>query len=222
MKFFRKLELKYGTRAIPNLMMYLCIMYAVGWAILMMAPQVYYQYLSLNVPAILHGQIWRIITWVVFPPSTNLIFGLIMIYVYWTIGRNLEMVWGSFEFDWFIFQGILIHIIGAFVINAVAGPQISFLDPITSQNFNLSIMLAFMLTFPEATFLLFYIIPIKAKYLGIFYIVMTLLNFIQGSAGMRAEIILSLINIILFLIITGKLDNIINNIKNRSYRNRFR
>ena len=105
------------------------------------------------------------------------------------------------------------------MINAIAGPQISFLDPITSQNFNLSIMLAFMLTFPEATFLLFYVIPIKAKYLGVFYVVMTLINFIQGSAGMRAEIILSLINIILFLVFTGKLDNIINNIKNR---NRFR
>ena len=52
--------------------------------------------------------------------------------------------------------------------------------------------------------------------------VMTIINFIQGSAGMRAEIILSLINIILFLVFTGKLDNIINNIKNRSNRNRFR
>lgn len=222
MKFFRKLELKYGTRAIPNLMMYLCILYAIGWVTLMVFPQFYFSYMSLNVPAILHGQIWRLISWLVYPPSTNLIFGLIMIYVYWTLGRNLEMVWGTFKFNWFIFQGILVHIIGAFVINAVAGPQISFLTPITSQNFNLSIMLAFMSTFPEATFLLFYIIPVKAKYLGIFYLVMTALNFIQGGPGMKAEIILSLINLVLFLVITGGADGIINNIKNKINRKRFR
>ena len=221
MKWFRKLEFKFGTRAIPNLMMYLCIIYTVGWVISLVMPGFYYEYLSLNVPAILHGQIWRIITWLAYPPSKSLLFGLIMIYVYWTIGRTLEMLWGSFQFNVFIFMGIIIHVIGAFVVNAVVGPHVSMLSPITPINFSLSIMLAFMASFPDARFLLFYVIPVKAKYLGIFYIAMTVMNFIQGGPGTRAEIILSLINVVLFLIITGRAQGFVNSVKNKRNRNGF-
>lgn len=220
MKWFRKLELKFGTRAIPNLMMYLCIIYAAGWVIQLVWPEFYFTYLSLNVPAILHGQIWRVITWLAYPPSTSWIFGLIMVYVYWTIGRNLEALWGSFQFNTFIFMGIIIHVAGAFAVNAIFGPAVSIFSPITPINFSLSILLAFMMSFPDAQFLLFYIIPVKAKYLGVFYIAMTVLNFIQGGAGTRAEIILSLVNVALFALFTGRIDDFLYRIKNR--RNGFR
>lgn len=221
MKFFRKLELKFGVRAIPNIMMYLCIVYAIGWVVLLVFPEFYYSYLTLNVPAILHGQIWRIITWLAYPPSTSVIFGLIMVYVYWTVGRNLEMLWGSFQFNWFIIQGILLNVIGAFVVNAIWGPVISQLSPITPINFTLSILLAFMMSFPDAHFLLFYIIPVKAKYLGVFYIAVTILNFIRGGIGTRAEIIISLVNVVLFLVFTGRAQGFIDSIKNKRNRNRF-
>ena len=221
MKFFRKLELKFGIRAIPNLMMYLCIIYAIGWVILLVLPEFYFSYLALNVPAILKGQIWRLISWLAYPPSRSWIFGLIMVYVYWTIGRNLEMLWGSFQFNWFIIQGILLNVIGAFVVNAIWGPVVSQFNPITPINFTLSIMLAFMMSFPDARFLLFYIIPVKAKYLGVFYIAMTVLNFIQGGIGTKAEIIISLINVVLFLVITGRAQGMISSIKNKRNRNGF-
>lgn len=222
MKWFRKLELKIGIKAIPNLMMYLCIVYAAGWVIQLVWPEFYFTYLSLNVPAIMKGQIWRLITWLAYPPSTSRIFGLIMVYVYWTIGRNLEALWGSFQFNVFIFMGIIIHVAGAFVVNAIFGPAVSIFSPITPINFSLSILLAFMMSFPDAQFLLFYIIPVKAKYLGVFYIAMTVLNFIQGGTGTRAEIIFSLINVALFALITGRLDDFIYRIKNRRNRNGFR
>jgi len=186
-------------------MIILCVLYAIGWVINLTAPEIYTEMLALNVPGILHGQIWRVITWLMYPPSTSLIFGLIMIYVYWTIGRNLEMMWGSFEFDWFIIQGVILHLLGGLVLYLMYG-VVSALPGmmLTPVNFSLSIMLAFMMSFPDAQFLLFFVVPIKGKWLGIFYLVMTAISFIQGGPGVKAEIIVSVLNVALFFIFTGK------------------
>ena len=57
-----KMERKFGRYAIPNLMYYIVILYAVGVLVQMMAPAFYIQYLMLDARAILHGQIWRVVT----------------------------------------------------------------------------------------------------------------------------------------------------------------
>ena len=56
-----KMERKFGRYAIPNLMYYIVILYAVGVLVQMMAPAFYIQYLMLDARAILHGQIWRVV-----------------------------------------------------------------------------------------------------------------------------------------------------------------
>ena len=62
MKFFYKLERKYGKYAIPNLMQYIVVLYGAGLIISLWNPWIYTRYLALNGKAILHGQIWRIVT----------------------------------------------------------------------------------------------------------------------------------------------------------------
>ena len=64
-----KMERKFGRYAIPNLMYYIVILYAVGVLVQMMAPAFYIQYLMLDARAILHGQIWRVVTFMIWPPS---------------------------------------------------------------------------------------------------------------------------------------------------------
>ena len=65
-----KLERKFGRYAIPNLMYYLIVLYVIGFAVYTINPFFYVNYLSLNPAAILHGQIWRIITFAALPPSS--------------------------------------------------------------------------------------------------------------------------------------------------------
>jgi len=214
MKWFRKLELKHGQSAVRNLMIVLCVMYAAGWVIQLVEGMIYYNYMTLTAADVLHGQVWRLVTWLMYPPSVNPVFGLIMIYVYWTIGRDIEYAWGSFQFDWFIIQGVIFHIIGAFLLylRYRTGGVLIMLTPV---NFSLSILLAFMASYPDAQFLLFFVVPVKAKYLGVFYAVMTVLNFIQGSAGERTEIIISLINVLVFLVISGRAASITDRFRKR-------
>ncbi len=70
----------------------------------------------LDASAILRGQIWRIITFMIWPPSTGMFFNLIAIYLYYNLGTTLEQVWGTFRFNLYLFMGILGHVLAALII----------------------------------------------------------------------------------------------------------
>ena len=116
MNWLDKLERKMGRYAIHNLMYYIIILYVVGLVVQLFAPSFYYQYLSLDVNAILHGQIWRIVTFIIQPPQTNYIFMIFALYLYYMLGRELENTWGAFRFNLYFFAGMLFHVIAAFEI----------------------------------------------------------------------------------------------------------
>ena len=73
-KFLNKMERKFGRYAIPGLMKYICVLYIIGLFINIASPQVYYYYLSLNPYRILHGEVWRLVTFLIQSPNSNVIF----------------------------------------------------------------------------------------------------------------------------------------------------
>ena len=85
-----KLERKYGKYAIRNLMYYIIILYAVGWVLQMFAEGFYETWLSLDPTMIMRGQIWRLVTFIIYPPNTNIFYLLISLYLYYSIGKTLE------------------------------------------------------------------------------------------------------------------------------------
>ena len=145
MNFFRKLERKFGRFAIPNLMYYIIMMYAAGFVMSLFNPYFYVQYLALDAAAILRGQVWRIVTFLVCPPQSGVLFALLAMYLYYSIGATLERVWGTFRFNMFFFMGVLGHIIAAFLVYGVTG----FSVPMSPYYLNESLFLAFACTFPE-------------------------------------------------------------------------
>ncbi len=113
MKFLRKLERNFGKYAVPNLMYYIILMYGAGIVIDLVMPGLYYQYLCLDAAAILRGQVWRLVTFLICPPSSGIFFNLIAMFLYYSLGTTLERVWGTFRFNLYFFSGILFHIIAA-------------------------------------------------------------------------------------------------------------
>ena len=198
MNILSKLERKFGKYAIPNLMYYIVILYAAGMMIQMFAPQVYIQYLMLDASAILHGQIWRVITFLMWPSSGDPFINVLVIYCYFNLGRNLEYVWGSFRFNLYFFMGILGHVLAALVIYLLFG----MVYPLTADYLNFSLFFAFAATFPEAKFLLFFVIPVKAKWLALFDAFFLVFGFVYGSLPQRIAIFLSLANFIIFFLMT--------------------
>lgn len=207
-------EKKFGKYAIKNLSLTLIMCYAAGYLIEMVLPGLFY-FLTLNPYAIIHGQVWRLVTWILIPPdSSNLFFVLLMLYFYYSLGTSLERTWGTYRYNVYIFSGMLFTIIGSFLMMGYCymvrpadmvsyGPSVFFsaVSPLFSTYYvNMSIFLAFAATFPEVQVLLMFIIPIKVKVLGIIYGVMLIANFIQGSAYSRFAMAASLFNFVVFWI----------------------
>lgn len=199
-----KWERKFGKYAIPNLTVILILCYVAGYVLNWVAPGAI-SYLTLDPYAILHGQVWRLVTWVISPPSAlnggaffgvNLLFVAIMLFFYFSLGTTLERVWGTWKYNVYLFTGMLLTIAGAFacmgiyyLLNPDMGPETaSALFRIGSMFFstyyvNMSIFLAYALTFPNAQVLLMMVIPVRVKWLGIIYGALLVLDMFQYLAG---------------------------------------
>ncbi len=162
MKLLNKLERKLGKYAIPNLMFYVVILYIVGFILDLVSPSFYASYLSLNIAAVLEGQVWRLVTFIIQPPNTNIIFVIFTLYLYYMIGRQLEYAWGAFRFNFYYFMGVLFHIIAAVLAYFIF--KISL--PMGTYYLNMSLFFAYAALYPNQKFYLMGIIPIKVKWLA--------------------------------------------------------
>lgn len=206
MDWLSKLERRFGKYAIPNLMFYIIIMYGAGFVLNLINPTFYYQYLSLDAAAILHGQIWRIITFMIQPPSTSLIFIIFALYLYYMIGVELERAWGAFRFNLYFFSGVIFHVIAEILVYLFTGMSL----PIDTWYLNMSLFFAFAALYPDVKFLLFFIIPIKVKWLALFdgaYFVYTIiLAFLPSYGGSafgviyKANAVAAVVSILNFII----------------------
>ena len=181
MKFLDKLEKKFGKYAIKNLMYYIIMLYALGFVIMLVKPEIYTNFLSLNAPAILSGQIWRIFTYIIYPPTGSLITILISLYFYYVVGSLLERQWGTFRFNLYFFTGVLLHAIAAIVCYLVWGMVLE----MGTYYLNLSMFFAFAAMFPNMQVLFMWLIPIKMKWLayidGIYFAVTIVAGFMSES-----------------------------------------
>lgn len=198
MSLLNKLEKKYSKYAIHNLMYYIVILYGIGIVVQSFYPAVYYAFLALDARAILHGQIWRIVTFMIWPPSNSLVFNFLAIYLYYNLGTALERVWGAFRFNLYFFMGVIGHVLAAVIIYLVFGT----VYPLTTDYLNFSLFFAFAATFPDMQFLLFFVIPIKAKWLALFNGAYFLYGLYFGNGAARIAIFMSLINFVIYFAMT--------------------
>ena len=162
MKWMNKLERKFGKYAIPNLMYYIIILYVVGVILSIFAPGFYYQYLALDAYAILHGQVWRLITFLIQPPNSSIWFMIFALYLYYMIGTQLEYAWGTFRFNLYFFMGVFLHVVAALLAYLLFGVSL----PLGTSYINLSLFFAYAAMYPNQQFYFFIIIPVKVKWLA--------------------------------------------------------
>ena len=227
-------EKKFGRYAISNLSLILVALYAVGYVIEMFAPNLAY-YMTLNPWAVVHGQVWRLFTWLLIPPpSSNMLFTVIMLFFYYSIGTSLERVWGDYKYNVFIFRGILMTLASSLLwmvfVLAVYGRGFSgemlngyftsYAFGFSTYYINMSIFLAYALTFPEAQVLLFFLIPIKVKWLGFIDAAYLIYEMIAGSGSYRFAIAAALLNVVILWLTRGGWSRI--NPREQARRRNFR
>ena len=214
MKLMNRLERKFGKYAIRNLPLIMIILEAIGYTLSLVAPNIL-NYICFSPALICRGQVWRLITWVLMPPSQLNIFTVIMLFFYYWIARMLASTWGDFYFNMYLLGGIVITDIGMMIAYPVflsvgsmsALLNISYMSAFVNLYYiQTTILLAFAFTYPNAQVLLYFIIPIKMSWLGVFEGIMLVYSFIRaGMATPRLVILLAVLNMILYFLMTKDL-----------------
>lgn len=207
MNWLDKLERKLGRFAIPNLTVYLLVGYVIGFGIVNLMRDMV-GYLTLEPALILRGQVWRLISWVLIPPTDNLISLVFLVLLYYSLGTALERTWGSFRYNVYIFSGLLFTVLAVFGLYAFyyfrygVEVPLSAVGLIGTNYITMSIFLAFAVIYPDMEVMLYFILPIKMKWMALVYVVLAGYDFINGGIGIRVAIGASLLNFVIFFLST--------------------
>ena len=176
-----KLEEKIRKIAIERLMMIITISMAIVFAadvIVYLASEGQFgidnninSLLDFDRSLIFKGQVWRVVSFVFAYPgnvSDFILVPLSLYFYYWT-GTVVENYWGKARFNLFYFSGIILTMAAGFISGGA-----------TNIFLNLSIFLAFAAIFPEHRVLLFFIIPVKVKWIAIASAAFLLYYFVQS------------------------------------------
>ena len=203
MKLLNKLERKYGRYAIHNLMKYVVMLYGIGLVIGTIAPGLYNVGLSLNFDMIKKGQVWRLITFIIPNVSIyDILFVALAAYLYYMIGNALERAWGAFRFNVYFFSGVIFNILASWITYLLTGVSLSpSLDYVYGTMF-----FAFAALYPNTQFLLYFLIPVKAKYLAWFdaalYIIMVVQYIMSKNYYAIIPVVVSMANFLIFFFTT--------------------
>jgi hypothetical protein len=189
LKWIQKLERKFGRYAIQDLMLYIVILHAVVFFTNFLVPQSnLYGKFALIPSRVLHGEIWRLVTFLFLPSTTSPIQIVFTLYFYYLVGSNLEHQWGSFRFNLYYLIGVLSTIAAAFIGRS----------PVTAEHLNLSLFLAFAYLFPNFEILLFFILPIKVKYIGWFNWAFLVCSILFNPLPWKLSAVASVVNYLVF------------------------
>ena len=148
---------------IPNLMLYIVIANAIVWLVTAMDRSgTVYQLLLFNPYYILRGQVWRLISFIIIPDGSD-IWTILTLYFAYYIGSTLENQWGTARFTLYYSAGVVFTVVYGFVMYFVFHVNVS----ISAVYINLSMFFSFAVLYPDQIVLLFFILPIKIKWLAI-------------------------------------------------------
>lgn len=199
MKRLARLELRYGRYAISNLTLYIAALNLAVFLLNMFSMGLNVEvFLSLNPKRIIENlELWRIITFIFIPETYSIIWILFSVYLIYMLGATLERYWGTFKLNVYYLVGILGSIIGSFITYLFAGG-----GSMTGYYLNMSLFLAYATLFPEQEFLIFFVFPVKVKYLGILdavFLIYAIFTSIQIGAWYQAvAILVAFINYFIF------------------------
>lgn len=205
-KLLDRIEIRVGRyRGIRNLITIIVAAMAAVYVADLFAPTLGFYlsgYLTFDRAAILRGQIWRIVTFVITPPNASL-FWIVMqlLFIHFT-GQMLQNHWGTLRFNLFYFTGV----IGSAVAGMITGYA-------TSYYINLSMFLAVAILYPMMQVNVYGILPVRMKWLALIDVLLLLPGLLSGTWGERIAILVSLANVALFFY-----DRLIRSVKEAKRR----
>lgn len=158
-----RFALRHPNFGIPNLMLYIVIGNVVAFFLLRMTDGLAVQFLWFDWDQVLHGQLWRLLTFIFVPDSTNPFNLILSLYFMYFIGSMLEREWGTPKFNLFYLSGLVLTLLTGIISHYAFGSG----TILGAYYVGMSMFLAFAALYPDAQILFMYIIPLKAKWLAV-------------------------------------------------------
>ncbi len=218
MKILDTLEKRFGFLAVPNVVLTLIAAQLFIYAAILVG-RVDFVSLLLVPKAVLGGEWWRMVSFLIAPPTVasslfQAFFLAFFWYIFWMMSHTLESVWGVFRFNVFLLTGIIMTVIGAFLGQLISPGTIIVVSP---HFLYLSIFFAFATLHPNIEFLIFFVLPVKVKWLAWFTAGMVALSFLTApSMGDRVAVLFPILNYLLFF-----QDALKQSVKSRQRRAKF-
>ena len=176
-------------KGISNLMLYIALGNALVYLMSMIdRTNTLYYILCFDRDAILQGQVWRLLTYALTFDSGNILYTAIALVCYYSLGRAIENAWGTLKFNLFYLTGILMMDIYCMIFGGYA----------TAGYLNLSLFLAYATMYPDAQFLLMFIIPVKAWIFALLDLALVLIGLLGNPFPYNLFSVISLANYFLF------------------------
>ena len=186
---------------VPNLMLYIVIaniavylldMFSTGSTGLS-------DLLCFTVAAVARGQVWRLVTFALIPGGGSVFTMFISCYFYYWIGTSLERQWGTAKFTCYYLGGMLFTLLGTTIVSLITGYSI----PVYGAGYvNFAMFLAFASLWPDAQVLLFFIFPIRIKYLAyidLAFFAVSIVQYVAAGVWFYAIIpLMALLNFVIF------------------------
>jgi hypothetical protein len=193
MRWLDKLERRFGSLAISGLLRYVAALNAVVFLLYKWDPR-YLILLDLDPNAVLHGQVWRLITYIFIPqigsfiPAPDWFNAAFFVFFLIWVGDRLEQVWGAFKLNLFYLVGMIGTTVAAFFFGA----------RFSNGMLNSSLFFAFAHFFPDVVIYFAYILPLKVKWIAWGYAAILCWQFLLGSMQFRSAVLAAFINYFIF------------------------
>ena len=156
-------------------------------------------FLTFNLNGLLHGEVWRIVTFIFYPSAGSPFWLLISLYFYYWIGSTLERQWGTAKFNLYYISGTLLTVLGAILASLISGNP--YLTVAGTGYVNLSMFFDFAFLFPDTTVLFMFIIPVKMKWLAYLDGALFAFDIIRGiGAHNWADVVLPVVALLNFAV----------------------
>jgi len=202
--FMKKIDLfcyRHPRFGIPNLMLYIVLANAALWLLSAMDTSgLLLSSLSFSTGAVLRGQVWRLVTFVLVPDGGGGLLYLLVLYFYYFIGNALEREWGPGRFTIYYLMGMALTVIYGVIAYFAAGQDTG----LTASYLNLSMFFAFATLYPDNIVLFMFFLPIKVKWLAIadaLYFAYAIFRSLGAGMGMMA--FLPLIGVLNYFVFCG-------------------
>jgi membrane associated rhomboid family serine protease len=187
MSFLDKLERRIGFIAIPGLIRAIVTLNVLVF-ILVYLNKGFDSYLALDIGRIRAGEVWRLVTYIFVPQMTHPLLVLIALWFLWFIGDGLERAWGPFRLTLYFIVGMIGTTLAALLSNSQFSNQMLFT----------TLFFAFAHFYPDEIIYVFFILPLKIKWIAWVYAGFLLLAFVTQSNSYRLALIAALSNYLVF------------------------